>query len=146
MGFQGDIRKKSEKKDVSVYRDVTPHDIVKYGLIPELVGRLPILVTLDDLDEASLVRILKEPKNALVKQYEKLLGYDNVALSFTDEALEKIAHQAIIRSTGARGLRSIMEEVMLDIMYQTPSDPTIQKIVITADTVEKKMPPEIVRA
>lgn len=146
MGFQGDIRKKSEKKDVSVYRDVTPHDIVKYGLIPELVGRLPILVTLDDLDEASLVRILKEPKNALVKQYEKLLGYDNVALSFTDEALEKIAHQAIIRSTGARGLRSIMEEVMLDIMYQTPSDPTIKKIVITADTVEKKMPPKIVRA
>ena len=146
MGFQGDIRKKSEKKDVSVYRDVTPHDIVKYGLIPELVGRLPILVTLDDLDEASLVRILKETKNDLVKKYKKLIGYDNVALSFTDEALEKIAHQAIIRSTGARGLRSIMEEVMLDIMYQTPSDPTIQKIVITADTVEKKMPPEIVRA
>ena len=115
------------------------------GLIPELVGRLPVIVTLDELDEASLVRILKEPKNALVRQYQKLLAYDHAELTFTNAALEKIAHRAIERGTGARGLRSIMEEIMLPIMYEVPSDPTIRQVKITADVVEKKAAPELIR-
>ncbi len=145
MGFSGSVKAKTDKTDVSIYRDVTPHDIVKYGLIPELVGRLPVIVTLDELDEASLVRILKEPKNALVRQYQKLLAYDHAELTFTNAALEKIAHRAIERGTGARGLRSIMEEIMLPIMYEVPSDPTIRQVKITADVVEKKAAPELIR-
>ena len=113
-----------------------PHDLVKFGLIPELIGRLPVITVLDDLDEATLVRVLKEPKNSLVKQYKALLGMDNVDLVFTDEALLAIARKTIERKTGARGLRSVMEDLLIPIMYAVPSDPTIIRVTIDKDTVE----------
>ena len=130
-GFLGEIKKKEEKLSHGVYKDVTPHDIVKYGLIPELVGRLPVLVSLDHLDENALVRVLTEPKNSLVKQYKKLFKYDGVELEFEDAALTHIAHLAIERNTGARGLRSIMEEFLGVIMYDVPSMDAISKVIIT---------------
>ena len=138
IGFSGEVKSKKEKSKVSPYRNVNPHDIMKYGLIPELVGRLPVIVALDDLDADALVRILKEPKNALVKQYCKLIGMDNIDLSFTDSALESIAKKAIERNTGARGLRSIMEELMLGLMYRLPSEPEVKRVVIDADYVDGK--------
>ncbi len=130
-GFHGEIKKKEEKLSHGVYKDVTPHDIVKYGLIPELVGRLPVLVSLDHLDENALVRVLTEPKNSLVKQYKKLFKYDGVELEFEDSALNHIAHLAIERNTGARGLRSIMEEYLGSIMYDVPSMDGVVKVIIT---------------
>ena len=135
IGFQSDIKTKKEKSRNSPYKDVTPHDVMKYGLIPELVGRLPIIVSLDELDASALVRILKEPKNSLVKQYSKLFGMDNIGIEFTDEALEKVAEKAIERNTGARGLRSIMEELMLDLMYDLPSEKDIKGIRVDEDFV-----------
>lgn len=135
IGFEGEVKKKEEKVNDNIYRDVQPHDIVKYGLIPELVGRLPILVGLDNLNRDALVRILREPKNAIVKQYRKLFAMDHTELEFTDEALSKIADLAIERHTGARGLRSIMEGVMNDIMYEIPSHPEVKKVVVTEKAV-----------
>ena len=126
------------KKRDGIYSGVCSHDIVKYGLIPELVGRLPVISCLDALDKTALARILKEPKNSLVKQYTKLLELDGVALEFTDEAVDEIAALAIEKSAGARGLRSIVEELMLDIMYKVPSDPTIEEVTVTGDYVKKK--------
>ena len=136
IGFGGDIKKKQEKVDNGIYKDVNSHDIVKYGLIPELVGRLPIIVSLESLDESALVRILQEPKNAIIKQYTKLLGLDKVELEFADGACEAVAKLAIERNIGARGLRSIMEEFMLPIMYEVPSRKDLRKVVITKELVE----------
>ena len=135
IGFGGDIKKKQEKEKNGIYSDVNAHDIVKYGLIPELVGRLPIFVALENLDEAALVKILSEPKNAIIKQYTKLLGLDGVELEFDEGAPEAVAKLAIERNIGARGLRSIMEEFMLPIMYELPSLKDVQKVVITKDLI-----------
>lgn len=141
IGFESEIRSKKEKTDVGIFRDATPHDIVKYGLIPELVGRIPVLVALDELDESALVRILSEPKNCLIKQYKKLLEFDNIELCFEDDALRAVAALAIERNIGARGLRSILENVMQPIMYDTPSREGTAKIVITADVINGKADP-----
>ena len=130
IGFGSEIKKSSERVAEGLYRDVTAHDIVKYGLIPELVGRMPVIVALDSLDEAALRRILLEPKNSIVKQYKKLFEMDGIAIDFTDAAISKIAKLAIERGTGARGLRSIMEKFMIPIMYKAPSDDSIKDIVI----------------
>lgn len=137
IGFGGDVKTKKERTSVGVYRDVNSHDIVKYGLIPELVGRLPVITALDNLDEAALVRILREPKNAMIKQYTKLLALDGVDLEFADGACEAIAKLAIERNIGARGLRSIMEEFMLPIMYDIPSQNGVKKVVVTKEFVNK---------
>jgi ATP-dependent Clp protease ATP-binding subunit ClpX len=112
-------------------RQVLPQDLVKFGLIPEFIGRVPVVTTLNELDRDALIRILKEPKNALIKQYRKLFSYDGVKLSFEDDALDAIADLAVERKTGARGLRSIMEKAMMDVMYTIPSDNTIKECVIT---------------
>jgi len=135
IGFNSEIKNKAEKQKEKILRKATAHDIVKYGIIPELVGRLPVMVSLDDLDRDSLVKILCEPKNSLVKQYTKLLALDGVELEFEQKALETIADKAIERNTGARGLRSILEESMTDIMYEIPSDKSIEKVVITAELI-----------
>ena len=127
---------KNEKLSSSPYKDVTAHDVVKFGLIPELVGRLPIIVSLDNLDNDALVRILSEPKNSLVKQYKKLFELDKTELEFTDEALKEIAAKAIERNTGARGLRAIIEETMLDIMYEIPSRSDVERVTVTGKTVK----------
>ncbi|MBQ9805055.1 MAG: ATP-dependent Clp protease ATP-binding subunit ClpX [Clostridia bacterium] len=135
IGFGGEIKKRMEKTDTGVFRDVVPHDIVKFGLIPELVGRIPVIVPLCDLDKAALVRILTEPKSSLVKQYEKLFEMDGVKLTFTPEALEAVASLAIERKTGARGLRSILESTMTDIMYEIPSRDDVFEVVITPECI-----------
>ena len=137
IGFNSTVMTKAEKLSKSPYKDVTAHDVVKFGLIPELVGRLPVIVGLDNLDSDALVRILSEPKNSLVKQYKKLFALDGNELEFTDGALKEIAAKAIERNTGARGLRAILEETMLDIMYETPSKEGSEKVVITEETVKK---------
>ncbi|MBQ4054863.1 MAG: ATP-dependent Clp protease ATP-binding subunit ClpX, partial [Clostridia bacterium] len=145
IGFQSEIKTKKEKIKDSPYKDVTAHDVMKYGLIPELVGRLPIIVSLDELDEPALVRILKEPKNSLVKQYAKLFGMDDITVEFTDEALEKVAAKAIERNTGARGLRSIMEELMLDLMYELPSEKDVSGIRVDSGFVLGETPIEKIK-
>lgn len=144
LGFGGEILSKEDKQKGSLYKDVAPHDIMKYGLIPELVGRLPLIVGLEGLDRDALVRILKEPKNSLVKQYEKLFGLDNSEIEFTDDALYRVADLAIERNTGARGLRAIMEETMLDIMYELPSKSDVQKVIINSAVVDNTADPELV--
>lgn len=145
IGF-GNEQKKADISDKSqIYRHVIAQDIVKYGLIPELVGRLPIITTLDSLNTDALTKILREPKNSLTKQYTALLDMDGVALEFDSESLEAISKLAIERGTGARGLRSIIESLMLDVMYTVPSDDTIEKVIITADYVNKKGEPKFVR-
>ena len=135
IGFNSEIRSAKEKDEVNLFKDVTPHDIVKYGLIPELVGRIPVIVGLQNLDREALVQILEKPKNAIVKQYTKLFGMDGVTLRFTKGALEKIADRAIELKTGARGLRSIVEGLLLDVMYTIPSRDDVEEVVITATTV-----------
>ena len=145
LGFGGEILSSKEKQQVDIYKDITPHDIVKYGIIPELTGRLPVIVGLQGLDREALVKILKEPKNAIIKQYRKLFKMDDVTLEFTDGALEKIADKAIELNTGARGLRAIVEGILLDIMYDIPSQSGVKKVVITADTVTKGSAPKITR-
>ena len=136
LGFGSNLKDTSSAAQKALLRKVEPHDLVKFGLIPELIGRLPVITVLDDLDEDTLVRVLKEPKNSLVKQYKALMGMDNVDLVFTDEALRAIARKTIERKTGARGLRSVMEELLIPIMYAVPSDPTIIRVTIDQDTVE----------
>ncbi len=136
IGFGTEKATKREKLERGVYKDVIAHDIVKYGIIPELVGRLPVIVTLDNLDEDALVRILKEPKNAVYKQYQKLISMDGVQLEFEDDALSEIAKLAIERETGARGLRSIIESIMLKPMYDIPSMEGVKKVVITKGFVK----------
>ncbi len=137
IGFGSNIQTKEEKKKQHVYKDVVSHDIVKYGIIPELVGRLPVIVGLEELDSNALVNILTKPKNSLVKQYKKLFEMDNTILEFDNESLEEIASLAIERNIGARGLRSIMEDFMTDIMYEIPSRNDIETVTITRDTVKK---------
>lgn len=144
MGFSGEVRSKTEKNLSDIYADITPHDIVKYGLIPELVGRLPVLVGLEDLDRAALVRILREPKNSIIKQYERLFELDGCKVEFTDGALDAVAELAIERATGARGLRAITEEAMIDFMYDVPSDRSIEKVIIDEDVIKHKKRPKIV--
>ena len=136
LGFGSNLKDTSSEAQKALLRKVEPHDLVKFGLIPELIGRLPVITVLDALDEETLVRVLKEPKNSLVKQYKALMGMDNVDLVFTDEALRAIARKTIERKTGARGLRSVMEELLIPIMYAVPSDPTIIRVTIDQDTVE----------
>jgi ATP-dependent Clp protease ATP-binding subunit ClpX len=144
MGFGAEIKKKSEQNIGDTLQELLPADLLKFGLIPEFVGRLPVMVTLDALDEDALVRILTEPKNALVKQYEKLLELDGVALEFKEEALTAIAEEAIRRNTGARGLRAIVEEIMLNVMYDLPSRTDVTKCVVTKDVILKKEEPFLV--
>ena len=144
VGFGSEILKKAEKKKVGVFRDVVPHDIVKYGLIPELVGRIPMIVSLDDLDEGALVRIINEPKNSLVKQYQKLMEMDGVKLTFGEGAMNEIAKLAIERGTGARGLRAIMEALMLKSMYEVPARKDVAEIVITPASVRGEEQPQYV--
>ncbi len=138
IGFGGEVAGKKDKVARGVFRDADAHDIVKYGLIPELVGRLPIIVSLENLDRDALVRIMQEPKNSLSKQYEKLFSLDGVSLSFDTDAYEAIADLAIERESGARGLRSIMEGVMMKLMYEVPSNPRIRHITVTGDYVRGK--------
>lgn len=136
IGFNTELTTKSQKESSALLQEVTAQDLVKFGLIPEFVGRVPICVSLEGLDRAALVRILKEPKNALIKQYQKLFDMDEVELDFEQEAIEAIADQAFERKTGARGLRAIMESIMMDIMYEIPSDEGIEACVITREAVD----------
>ena len=145
IGFGADVSSKEEKNVGEVLKQVMPEDLIRFGLIPEFVGRLPVLVTLDGLDEKALIRILREPKNSLTRQYHKLFELDGVELDFKEEALELMARRSMERKTGARGLRAIMESTLMDLMYQTPSDNTIRKCTITKEVVEGTGEPEIVR-
>jgi len=144
IGFQSEIKTKSEKLSNGMFADVTSHDIVKFGLIPELVGRLPVIVGLDSLDEDALVEILQKPKNSLVKQYKKLFDMDNVSLTFEEKALKAVAKRAIERNTGARGLRSILEDIMTDIMFEIPSRNDVKEVKITEKCVLEGTKPKIV--
>ena len=143
IGFNADVHEKIEAEVGEMFHKVLPQDLIKFGLIPEFVGRVPVVVALDSLDEAALVRILKEPKNAILKQYEKLLELDEVKLEFADDALEAIAQKAMEKKTGARALRSILEDYMLDIMYEIPKDNNIGTVVITGDYIKKTGAPVI---
>lgn len=144
MGFGADVQSQTEKDIGKLLQQILPEDLLKYGLIPEMVGRVPIIVTLHQLDEEALVSILTEPKNALVKQYKKLLEMDNVELEFDDEALREVAHKAIVRNTGARGLRAILEDIMLGVMYDIPSRNDVKKCIITKDVIDKSKQPILV--
>lgn len=144
MGFGAQVQGKHEKDIGRLLSMVQPQDLLKFGLIPEFVGRLPVVVSLELLDEAALVNILTQPKNALTKQYAKLVELDNVTLEFAPEALEAIAKKAIERNTGARGLRAIVEEVMTDVMFDIPSDPTIEKCIVTKECVTEGERPELI--
>jgi ATP-dependent Clp protease ATP-binding subunit ClpX len=144
MGFGAEIRSKNEQNVGELLAQILPEDLLKFGLIPEFVGRLPVIVTLDALDEEALVRILQEPKNALIKQYQKLLQMDNVDLEFKEDAVRAIAKEAMKRNTGARGLRAIIEDIMTDVMFDVPSRTDISKCVITREVVQKKEEPLLV--
>jgi ATP-dependent Clp protease ATP-binding subunit ClpX len=146
MGFGADVRGAEDPQNKTLLREVQTEDLLKFGLIPEFVGRLPVIATLQDLDDTSLVRILTEPKNALTKQYLKLFEMENVRLKFTDGALRAIAREALVRKSGARGLRAIMEEIMLDVMYDVPSHPEIEEVVISEEVVENREQPIVVYA
>ena len=143
MGFGAEIRSRKEKESVNLFSLVQQHDLLKFGLIPELIGRLPVVAALDPLSREDLVRVLKEPKNAVTKQYEKLFSFDNVALHYEDEALEAVAEKAISMNIGARGLRSVMENLMMDLMYTVPSDPSIDSVVITLEKESGEIIPRI---
>ncbi len=144
MGFGAEVQSKKERNLGELYANVLPQDLLKYGLIPEFVGRVPVTVTLESLDQKALMRILAEPKNALLKQYATLLKMDGVSLEFDDDAVSAIAQRAIDLDTGARGLRSILEELMLDIMYEIPSCKNAEKCIVTADCVNKKEKPTLI--
>ena len=145
IGFGAELGKtEEERNEGEILKHVMPQDFVKFGLIPELIGRIPVVVSLDGLDEDALVRILKEPKNSLVKQYTKLFEMDGVRLTIKDDALREIAHESVERKTGARGLRAIMEKTVMDAMYRVPSDPSITECVITKDSVGGKKEPELI--
>ena len=143
IGFGANVQGKKDKDISKILHEVQPHDLLKFGIIPELVGRLPVIASLNALKREDLVRILTEPKNALVKQYKKLMEYDEVELEFQPEALEAIADKAIERNIGARGLRAVMEGILTPMMYDIPSDPTVVKAVITKDCVEGRSGPEL---
>ncbi len=141
MGFGAKIESKKQKRAGDLLDKVHPEDLIKFGMIPEFIGRVPVVASLHDLDKAALVSILKEPKNSLIKQYQTLLEFENVALRFTDDALESIAGEALARNVGARGLKIILEELMLDVMYRVPSEEDIEECVITADAVSRRAAP-----
>jgi len=145
IGFGADIQSKHEKNVGKLLEDILPGDLLKFGLIPEFVGRVPIVVTLNSLDESALIEILTKPKNSLVKQYKKLFEMDHVALEFTEASLVSIAKEAIKRNTGARGLRAILEDIMKEVMFEVPSDETIEKVIIHGDTIHTKAPEIIYR-
>ena len=145
MGFEAEIKSSKERDVGELLQSVQPHDLLKFGIIPELIGRLPVLTSLNSLNREDLIRILTEPKNALTKQYQALLSYDNVKLEFEDGALAAIADKAIDLHIGARGLRGVMERLMTDIMYDVPSDPSISRVVITEDSVKNGTEPLVVR-
>jgi ATP-dependent Clp protease ATP-binding subunit ClpX len=145
IGFAATMRGKAEVDTADVFSDVMPEDLLKYGMIPEFIGRLPVITSVHNLDREALIRILTEPKNALVRQYKKLFELDNVELEFSDDALEAIADQAILRGTGARGLRAILEEVLLGVMYDIPSQSKeVAKVIIPRETVLEHVNPTIV--
>ena len=144
LGFGNEVRSKNDKDNIALLKQIVPQDLVKYGLIPELVGRMPVVTTLHALDEDALVKILTEPKNAVLKQYIRLFQLDGVNLEFTDDALRAVAALTLKRETGARGLRSVMEGVLTQLMFDVPSDPTVEKIVITSACVTDGAAPEIV--
>lgn len=145
LGFGAEVHSRQELDSIAWMKEITPHDLVKFGLIPELVGRLPVITALNGLDEDALVRILCEPKNAILKQYVRLFEMDNVELEFTEEALRAVAAKALERRTGARGLRSIMEETLTPLMFAVPSDPTIEKVIVKEESVTGDASPELVR-
>ncbi|MCR5719835.1 MAG: ATP-dependent protease ATP-binding subunit ClpX, partial [Lachnospiraceae bacterium] len=144
IGFNTAGTLNTSKELDDLFKVVTPQDLIKYGLIPEFVGRVPVCVSLDGLDRDALIKILTQPKNALVKQYQKLFAIDNVKLSFEDDAIDVIADKALERKTGARGLRSIMEDVMMDTMYEIPSDDTVLECIVTKDSVNGETTPEVI--
>ncbi len=146
IGFGAEIRDKEKEKSSELLKELQSEDLLKFGLIPEFVGRIPVLVTLEELDEKALVNILTQPKNALIKQYKELFNMDNAELTIEDDALELIAKMAIERKTGARGLRGILEEIMLDTMYELPSRTDIRECIITKETIEKNEPPKLIFA
>mgnify|MGYP002596098762 FL=1 len=144
IGFGAELSSNKEMNKYEVFESLLPQDLLKFGLIPEFVGRLPIITTLKELDRDALIKIITEPKNSLVKQYKKLFKYDNVELEFEPEALNAIVDKAIERKTGARGLRAIVEDIMRDIMFEIPSNPKVEKCIITKDTVLNKEAPKII--
>src|SRR6185436_15736277 len=144
IGFSKEEMGKAEELARNPYNDVEPDDLLRYGLIPELIGRLPVVVSLEALDEQALVQILLEPKNALTKQYKKLFGLENVGLTFDPEALKEVAKRAIKRGTGARGLRAILEEIMTDIMFELPTRDDVREVVLTKESVTEGRPPLLV--
>ena len=146
IGFGASIKNIDERRVGDILREVEPDDLLKFGLIPEFVGRLPVIATLEDLDEAALIKILTEPKNALVKQYQTLFDMESVKLTFADDALSAIAKRAIVRKTGARGLRSIMEGILLDTMYDLPSFDGVEEVVINAEVVQGEAKPLLIYA
>jgi ATP-dependent Clp protease ATP-binding subunit ClpX len=145
MGFGAEVKSKQERNVGEVLKEIQPHDLLKFGIIPELVGRLPVITALESLNRDQLVRILTEPKNALVKQYQKLMEYDQVELEFEPKALEAVADKALERGIGARGLRAVLEETMTRLMYDVPSDPSISKVIITEECVREHKEPTIER-
>ena len=144
LGFGAEIRSKAERETADSFGDVMPEDLLKFGLIPEFIGRLPVITTVSPLDRDALIQILSEPRNALVKQYMRLFEIDNVELEFTEDAVEAVADQALLRGTGARGLRAIMEEVLLHVMYEVPSRDDVERVVITREVVLENVLPTLV--
>jgi ATP-dependent Clp protease ATP-binding subunit ClpX len=144
IGFAATLHNKRDADAIDSYADVMPEDLLKFGMIPEFIGRLPVITTVANLDREALIRILTEPKNALVRQYKRLFDLDSVELEFDDEALEAIADQAILRGTGARGLRAIMEEVLLSVMYDIPSRKDVARVLISREVVLDKVIPTLV--
>ena len=143
VGFGADLRSSPDRPQAELLSEVMPEDLIKFGLIPEFIGRLPMVATVNALDKEALIRILQEPRNALVKQYARIFELDNVELVFDDDALEAIADLAMLRGTGARGLRAIMEEVLLDTMYELPSRPDIGRVLVDRKVVEEKTNPTL---
>jgi ATP-dependent Clp protease ATP-binding subunit ClpX len=146
IGFGARVSDPDDRRTGEIFRQVEPDDLLKFGLIPEFIGRLPVLATLDDLDEKTLVKILTEPKNAFVKQYQRLFDMENVGLTFTDDALLAVARKAIARKTGARGLRSILEGILLDTMYELPTWEGVEEVVVNAEVVEGRSQPLVIYA
>ena len=144
MGFGAEIKSREDRRIGDLLAMAQPEDLLKYGLIPEFVGRLPVVATLHDLDEPALVRILKEPKNAIVKQYQKYFDLEKVRLKFTDDAVAAVAREAMKRGTGARGLRAVLEEVMLEMMYELPSMPGLKECIITREVILNKERPILI--
>jgi ATP-dependent Clp protease ATP-binding subunit ClpX len=144
MGFKGEVKARRDKNLAEVLGQAQPADLIKFGMIPEFVGRLPVVAILEELDVPALIRILTEPRNALVKQYNKIFEFEGASLRFTDDALEAVAQQAIERKIGARGLRMILEELMLDMMFMLPSQTEVKEVVVTRDVVLKKSSPLII--